>query len=321
MTPAWPPVAIVGVGNMGGGMARNLLARGLAVHVCDIDGHKTQALQTLGAQVAVNPADLRGVAHLFIVCVVTAAQVNDVLWGPQGLATSLQAGDTVMLCPTISPQDTEAVSARLAQQGVDTLDAPMSGGPLRAEQGTMSLMVAGANAVFERHQAVLEALAQPVFRISERVGDGARTKLVNNLLAGIHLVGAAEALALAERLGLDGARTLAVMAASSAQSWIASDRMPRALAGDFAPRAHMTLLEKDTALALQAAASVGFQGPLGPAAAQVFAQASAAGLAEMDDAALLRFLRSPSQAIEPGVPARSKGISTAAAPRVGPLLQ
>ena len=291
MTQALPPVAIVGVGNMGGGMARRLLAQGVAVQVCDIDAHKTQALQALGARVADSPANLAGVAHFFIVCVVTAAQVRDVLWGNLGLAAQLHAGDTVMLCPTIAPQDTEAVAARLAEQGVATLDAPMSGGPQKAELGTMSLMVAGADAVFERHQALLNALAQPVFRISQRVGDGARTKLVNNLLAGINLVGAAEALALAERLGLDAERTLRVMAASSAQSWIASDRMPRALGGDFAPRAHMTLLEKDTALAVQAAESAGFTGPLGPVAAQVFAKASAAGLAEWDDAAVLTYLR------------------------------
>jgi 3-hydroxyisobutyrate dehydrogenase-like beta-hydroxyacid dehydrogenase len=276
---------------MGGGMARNLLAKGVVVHVCDIDADKTQSLQALGARVAASPAQLAGVAALYIVCVVTALQVNDVLWGEQGLAAHLQPGDTVMLCPTIAPEDTEVVAARLAGQGVATLDAPMSGGPQRAAQGTMSLMVAGADAVFERHQALLKALANPVFRISQRVGDGARTKLVNNLLAGINLVGAAEALALAERMGLDGGRTLQVMAASSAQSWIASDRMTRALAGDWAPRAHMTLLEKDTGLAQQMAMKAGYVGPLGPGAAAVFAQASAAGLAELDDAAVLRHLR------------------------------
>ena len=291
MTLALPPVAIVGVGNMGGGMARNLLAKGVVVHVCDLDADKTQSLQALGARVAACPAQLAGMAALYIVCVVTAAQVNDVVWGEQGLAAQFQPGDTVMLCPTIAPEDTEAVAARLAGQGVATLDAPMSGGPQRAALGTMSLMVAGADAVFERHQALLNALANPVFRISQRVGDGARTKLVNNLLAGINLVGAAEALALAERMGLDGGRTLQVMAASSAQSWIASDRMTRALSGDWAPRAHMTLLEKDTGLAQQMALKAGYVGPLGPGAAAVFAQASAAGLAELDDAAVLRHLR------------------------------
>jgi hypothetical protein len=102
---------------------------------------------------------------------------------------------------------------------------------------------------------------------------------------------AAQSLAVINTLGLDPAKALSVMACSSGQSWIASDRMPRALAGDFAPRAHMTLLEKDTALAVQAAESAGFTGPLGPLAAQVFARASAAGLAEWDDAAVLTYLR------------------------------
>ncbi|HEY9095332.1 MAG TPA: NAD-binding protein, partial [Hydrogenophaga sp.] len=129
--------------------------------------------------------------------------------------------------------------------------------------------------------------------IGARPGDGARTKLVNNLLAGINLVGAAEALALAERLGLDLNTTLAVIEQSSGQSWIGSDRMRRALAGDFIPRAHVTLLEKDTGLAMQAARAVGFDGPLGQRAAQAFAQAHAAGLADLDDAALLTLLRGP----------------------------
>jgi 3-hydroxyisobutyrate dehydrogenase-like beta-hydroxyacid dehydrogenase len=122
------------------------------------------------------------------------------------------------------------------------------------------------------------------------VGDGARTKLVNNLLAGINLVGAAEVLAMARAMGLDAERTLDVIEQSSGQSWIGADRMRRAIAGDYAPRAHMTLLEKDTRLAVQAAAAAGFDGPLGEAAAAVFARASAAGLAELDDAAVLQWL-------------------------------
>jgi len=204
---------------------------------------------------------------------------------------ALQPGQTVMLCPTMAPQDTEALAAALAQQGVDCIDAPMSGGPLRARQGDMSLMLAASEAVRQRHARLLAALSSQVFHISERVGDGARTKLVNNLLAGINLVGAAEALALAERLGLNLATTLDVIERSSGQSWIGTDRMRRALAGDPVPRAHMSLLEKDTRLAMQAARASGFEGPLGARAADVFAQASAAGLVDQDDAALLQWLR------------------------------
>ena len=154
----------------------------------------------------------------------------------------------------------------------------------------MSLMVACAEHVFARHQSLINALSSNVFRISEKPGDGARTKLVNNLLAGINLVGAAEALAMAQKLGLDMAKTLDVIERSSGQSWIGSDRLRRALADDYEPRAHMTLLEKDTRLAVAAARAAGFEGPLGASARDVFAQASAGGLANLDDAALFKWL-------------------------------
>ena len=130
-----------------------------------------------------------------------------------------------------------------------------------------------------------------MFRVGERPGDGARTKLVNNLLAAINLAGAAEAIALAERLGLDPARTLDVIEQSSGQSWIGSDRMRRAIAGDLAPRAHTTLLAKDSRLALEMAAAAGFEAPLGTAAAERFRAACAAGYGALDDASLLQLLR------------------------------
>jgi 3-hydroxyisobutyrate dehydrogenase len=284
-------VAIVGVGNMGGAMAANLLARGWRVTVCDVQADKVRILQEKGALVGSHPSDCAIKNEVTIVSVVDAAQTEDVLFGPRGLARAARPGHTVLLCPTIAPADVERFAARLAAYGIHTLDAPMSGGPARAREGRMSLMVAAPAAVVAAHSALLHALADPVFVIGERVGDGARTKLVNNLLAGIHLVGAAEALALAERLGLDAKRTLAVIERSSGQSWIGSDRMHRALAGDTAPRAHLALLAKDTGLAVAAAQAAGFVGPLGPAAAAVFARAVHAGWAEQDDSALLQLLR------------------------------
>ena len=197
----------------------------------------------------------------------------------------------MLLCPTIAPADVEATAAMLAQRGIHCIDAPMSGGPARAADGSMSLMVACEDAVFDAQQELLRALSSKVFRISARVGDGARTKLVNNLAAGINLVGAAEVMAMAEAMGLDLGATLDVIEQSSGQSWIGSDRMRRALHHDYAPRAHVTLLEKDTALAVAAAKAAGFVGPLGERAAQVFAQAHTAGLAAQDDAALFKLLR------------------------------
>lgn len=287
-------VAVVGAGNMGGAMVERLCALGWPVVACDIDPVRQRQALAAGAELADTPglaAAALAPDGVLIVCVVDATQSHDVLVGDNGALATMRPGQAVLLCPTIAPQDTEALAARLADRGVGCIDAPMSGGPARARDGSMSLMLAAPRALLERHAGVLQALSARRFVISERVGDGARTKLVNNLLAGINLVGAAEALALAERLGLDLTTTLDVIEQSSGQSWIGSDRMRRAIAGDFEPRAHVTLLEKDTRLAVQAAQAAGFDGPLGARAAEAFAQAHAAGLADRDDAALLLWLR------------------------------
>ena len=286
-------VLIVGVGNMGGGMAANLLAKGWHVLVRDVDPLKVEELVSKGAISQSIQAQIAPDLIAIIVCVVEAVQTEDVLFGEDGLAHQLQPNQTVILCPTILPQDVESFAARLAARGIHTIDAPMSGGPVRAADGSMSLIVACPEAVFAQNAVLLNALSSKLFNISEKPGDAARTKLVNNLLAGINLVGAAEALALAHKLGLDATKTLDVIEQSSGQSWIGSDRMRRALAGDYAPRAHVTLLEKDTRLALECAAAAGFQGPLGAAASNVFAQAHAAGMASEDDAAVFKVLSTP----------------------------
>jgi L-threonate 2-dehydrogenase len=223
--------------------------------------------------------------------VVDAAQTEAVLFGPHGAADALPPGAAVMLCPTISPADTERLVQGLRQRGLLWFDAPMSGGPERARNGSMSLMLACESAALDRHRALVEVLSSKVFHISERPGDGARTKLVNNLLAGINLAGAAEALALASKLGLNLPRTLAVIEQSSGQSWIGSDRLRRALHGDYLPRAHTSLLNKDTHLALGMAQAAGFEAPVGKQAAAVFARACETGFAGMDDASVFEWFK------------------------------
>jgi 3-hydroxyisobutyrate dehydrogenase-like beta-hydroxyacid dehydrogenase len=287
-------VAVVGAGNMGGGMLTRLCGLGWSVAVHDIDPLAESKVEALGA-VACGSA-MEAARHLtpdgvLMVVVVDAAQTEAVLWGEGGAGPVLKPGQAVMLCPTLGPATVQSQAERLAQMGIDCIDAPMSGGPVRAQEGTMSLMVACSEVVWQRSQNLLNALSQQVFRVGTRAGDGARTKLVNNLLAAVNLVGAAEAMALAERLGLDPAATLSVIEASSGQSWIGSDRMRRGLAGDFEPRAHVTLLAKDTGLAVQAADEVAFDPPLGRLARDLFAQALGHGWADLDDAALLKLMR------------------------------
>jgi 3-hydroxyisobutyrate dehydrogenase len=287
-------VAVVGAGNMGGGMLARLRGLGWSVAVYDIDPQVQSQAVALGAVAcgsALEAARMLVPDGVLMVVVVDAAQTEAVLWGEGGAGPVLKPGQSVMLCPTLGPATVQSQAERLAPRGIDFIDAPMSGGPVRAQEGTMSLMVACSDAVWQRSQKLLTALSQQVFRVGTRAGDGARTKLVNNLLAAVNLAGAAEAMALAERLGLDPAATLSVIEASSGQSWIGSDRMRRALAGDFEPRAHVTLLAKDTGLAVQAADDVAFDPPLGRLARDLFAQALGQGWADLDDAALLKLMR------------------------------
>ncbi|MDO9283583.1 MAG: NAD(P)-dependent oxidoreductase [Aquabacterium sp.] len=299
MTLLHTPVAVIGIGNMGLAMALRLRDAGQAVRVHDIDLARHALAAAAGAEVADSPAAVAAGCALLIVAVVDALQTEAVLFGPAGAAAALPAGAAVMLCPTIAPADVERLAHRLAAAGLGCLDAPMSGGPARARDGSMSLMVAAPPALFTAHATLLRHLAARLFHVGPRPGDGARTKLVNNLLAATNLAAAAEAIALAQHLGLDGAQTLAVIEQSSGQCWIGTDRMARALAGDFAPRAHTTLLAKDSALALAMAAQAGISPLLGSQAAAMFQAALAAGYGGEDDARLLSLVSRQWQAVSP----------------------
>jgi 3-hydroxyisobutyrate dehydrogenase len=287
---------VIGVGNMGLAMVGRLREQGRSVFVRDVRADRAAMAEREGARACATPAALALQCELVIVAVVDAAQTEAVLFGGEGVAAAAAPGACVVLCPTIGPESVEQIAARLDAIGIDWIEAPMSGGPVRARAGTMSLMVACRDELFARHAALLATLADPVFRLGARAGDGARTKLVNNLLAAVNLAGAAEALALAERVGLDAVRTLAVIERSSGQSWIGSDRMARALASDAAPRAHTTLLAKDSRLALEMARSAGVDVRLGTVAAATFAAAVAAGHGDLDDSCLLDVMRVPPRA-------------------------
>jgi len=282
---------IIGVGNMGLAMAGRLRELGRPVFVRDIRPDREAMAERDGARACATPALVARHCEVIVVAVVDAAQTDAVLFGSDGVAAGAAPGTCIVLCPTIAPESVESFAARLDALSIDWIEAPMSGGPARARAGTMSLMVACRDEVFARHASLLASLADPVFRLGERAGDGARTKLVNNLLAAINLVGAAEVLALAERVGLDPARTLAVIERSSGQSWIGGNRMTRALAGDTAPLAHTTLLAKDSRLAVAMAAAAGVDPKLGALAAVAFGSAVAQGRGEHDDSCLLDLFR------------------------------
>ncbi len=276
-------------------MALRLHELGYGVVVWDIDPGKRRVLERNGLIVQHPRQFLAMNLIACVVCVVNAIEATEALLGVDGVCNFLRPGSAVVLCPTISPEDVQSIAAQLHRRGFGVIEAPMSGGPLRARDGTMSLMVACEPELLATHRQWLSAVSSQIFHIGEKLGDGARTKLVNNLLAGIHLVGVSEVLALAAHMGLDLTKTLDVMSQSSGQSWIGSDRMRRAVAQEQAPQArqvpqaHMGLLAKDTALALKMAQTYGVNVPIGAMVAERFSSALLAGLGMKDDSEMLRF--------------------------------
>lgn len=283
-------IGIIGIGAMGFAMATNLHQRGHALQVRDIDSKAAAAAEAQGIPACDSPAALAAQCDLIAIVVVDAAQIDDVLFGADGVihAARREPPAAVMICSTIAASDTERFRDHLAEYGIALLDAPISGGPVRAASGTMSMMLACDQALRQRFEPVLREMAGTLFYVGEKVGDAARTKLVNNLLAGINLVAGAEALALGARLGLDKRALFEVIKASSGASWIVTDRMARALEGDYAPRARSVILTKDVGLAVQMADAAGVATPLGDEALRLFKATVAAGLGELDDAAVIK---------------------------------
>lgn len=296
-------IGVIGIGAMGLPIAQNLQRKGHTVRVRDIRDAAVQAAAADGLDASPSPRELASGCELLIVVVVNAAQIEAVLFGADGVvaaeASAARERPAVMLCSTIAADDSARFGRRLAAAGIAMLDAPISGGPLRAGNGTMTLMVAGARDLVARCDGVLHDMASKVFVVGETIGDAAKTKLVNNLLAGINLAAGAEALALGSRLGLDPQQLFDVISASSGASWIFEDRMARALADDYAPRAQTHILRKDIGLALAMAAAARIETPLGAEALLVFDAAIAAGLADADDAAVIK-------AIDPGFSSRRR---------------
>ena len=284
-----PTVGVIGTGAMGLGVVQSLVRGGYRVHARDIDASAEAAAAISGAHVRASPASLARKCSMVIVLVVDAVQIDEVLHGEQGAAPALARGSVLLISSTVAPTYVAAKARELAALGIVVVDAPVSGGPRRAAEGTMTMMLAGDASVIAAHDDVLGVIAATRFVVGERAGDAATFKILNNQLAAINLAAGAEAMALAIRAGIDPRRFFDVVNASSGASWIFADRMARALDGDYAPRAATTLLAKDVGIAVDAARAWGREPSFARLAHDAFASAMRAGFASEDDAAMLKF--------------------------------
>jgi 3-hydroxyisobutyrate dehydrogenase len=280
------PIGVIGAGAMGMGVVRSLRRAGVAVCVRDVRDEAMREAAGQGASLAVTPAALARACRIAVVLVVDDPQVEAVLFGAGGAAAAF-AGGTLVLSSTLDPDYVTALAPRLSRCGVALVDAPVSGGPQRASDGTMTMMVAGPDDALAACAPLFARIAGRVFRVGARAGDAARFKIVNNLLAAVNLAAAAEALALAAKAGLDPARAAEVIGASSGASWMFADRVPRPLDGDRGVRAAARILAKDAGIAADFAARHGVDTPFAGAARDAFRALVEAGLGDADDSVIV----------------------------------
>jgi putative dehydrogenase len=277
---------------MGLGVVKSLVRNRIEVGARDILPGAEAAAVSAGAIAFATPAALARACRTVILLVVDAAQIEDVLFGEHGAASELVPGATVIVSSTVAPAYVASLVSRLAGRGARLIDAPVSGGPRRASDGTMTIMLSGDAQAIAECANVFDAIAGRRFVVGARAGDAATFKVLNNQLAAVNLAAGAEAMAMAMHAGLDPHLFVEVVGASSGASWIFADRMPRALAGDYAPRAASTLLKKDVGIAVDTAAALGCAAPLARAARDAFDGAVAAGYGAEDDASLLKYYAS-----------------------------
>ena len=285
-----PATGVIGLGSMGMGAALSALRAGLPVIGLDLRPEALATLTAAGGQAATDAADLGARSEVVLVYVVNAAQAREVLFGPDGAVAAARPGSVFVICVTMQPADAQYICARLAQAGMLAIDAPVSGGSVKAAAGEISMMAAGPAAAFDRAAPVLEAISATVFRLGEEPGAGARMKTINQLLAGVHIAAAAEALALADAFGMDLAEVHRVIQSCAGNSWMFANRGAHVVAGDYTPHSAVDIFVKDLGIVTDAARGAGAPTPLSDAALELFLQASAAGMGRLDDSAVALFL-------------------------------
>ncbi|SAK75622.1 3-hydroxyisobutyrate dehydrogenase [Caballeronia arationis] len=281
-------VGVIGLGAMGLGVARSLLRAGFAVHACDVRAQVLEAFSAEGGIACATPAELGGKCDVVVTVVVNAAQTETVLFGDNGAVSSMKPGGVILACATVSPAFAIDLGKRVEAAGLQLLDAPLSGGAARAASGEMTMMTSGPAAAYAACEDVLGAIAGKVYRLGDAHGAGSKVKIINQLLAGVHIAAAAEAMALGLREGVDPDALYDVITHSAGNSWMFENRVPHILAGDYTPLSAVDIFVKDLGLVLDTARTSKFPLPLSAAAHQMFMMASTAGHGGEDDSAVIK---------------------------------
>jgi 3-hydroxyisobutyrate dehydrogenase len=281
-------VGLIGLGAMGRGMAGSLRRHGCKVHVFDVRAEAAQDFAAEGGVACSTPAEVAAQCNVIVSVVVNAAQTEAVLFGENGCAVAMAKGSVFIMCSTVDPNWSMAMEGRLAELGILYVDAPISGGAAKAASGQMTMMTAATPEAYAAVGDLLDAMAANVYRLGDKAGGGSKVKIINQLLAGVHIAAAAEAMALGLREGVDAAALYDVITHSAGNSWMFENRMAHVLAADYTPLSAVDIFVKDLGLVLDVARASKFPLPLSSTAHQMFMQASTSGFAREDDSAVIK---------------------------------
>ncbi len=291
---------VIGLGAMGAGMAQSLRRAGHEVRVYDLRAETVQAFVRDGGVACATPAELAAACDVVVSVVVNAAQTESLLFGDGGCAAAMRPGSVFVMCSTVDPNWSVALETRLAERDLLYLDAPISGGAAKAASGQMTMMTAGRPEAYAKAGVFLDAMAAKVYRLGDAAGAGSKIKIINQLLAGVHIAAAAEAMALGLREGVDAAALYDVITHSAGNSWMFENRMAHVLAADYTPLSAVDIFVKDLGLVLDLARASKFPLPLSSTAHQMFMQASTAGFAKEDDSAVIKIFPGITLPAKPG---------------------
>jgi 3-hydroxyisobutyrate dehydrogenase-like beta-hydroxyacid dehydrogenase len=280
-------IAVIGLGSMGYGMAQSALRAQHRVHGFDIAPAAMDRFRAEGGAEGALP-DVAGSLDAVVVVVLNAAQTEAVLFGPEGVVQNLKPGAVVMACATVAPDFARAMAARCEGFGVHYLDAPISGGSVKAAAGQLSIMASGSRAAFAAARPALDAMAQTVFDLGDAPGAGSAMKAVNQLLAGVHIAAMAEAMTFGMTQGVSPEKFMEVIPKCAGTSWMLENRGPHIVAGDYTPHSSVDIWPKDLGIVLDIAKGAKFGAPITAAALQQFLAASGSGLGREDDAAVAK---------------------------------
>ena len=280
-------IGVIGLGSMGYGMAQSVLRAGHATHGFDINPDRMTQFQAEGG----SAGDLLSVASTFdslVIVGLNAHQTESALFGDNGVAGKLRKGASVIACATVPPEFARTMEAKCQELGLHYLDAPISGGSVKAASGQLSIMASGTPQAFSSARPVLDATAQTVFELGDHAGPGSAMKAVNQLLAGVHIATMAEALTFGMTQGVEPATFVEVISQCAGTSWMLENRAPHIVEGDYTPHSAVDIWLKDLGIVSEIAKGSKFAAPITAAALQQFVAASGSGFGAEDDAAVAK---------------------------------